>query len=109
MLATASLTPTNRQRKIAVPAYLVLKAGSKTNSRFELKAEEKTLMGRDWDCQIVLKDPQSSRIHAEVFKNEDGWWIKDNKSSNGTFVNGQPADSALLIDCLLYTSDAADE
>ena len=81
-----------------MPAYLVLKAGSKTNSRFELKAEEKTLMGRDWDCQIVLKDPQSSRIHAEVFKNEDGWWIKDNKSSNGTFVNGQPADSALLIE-----------
>ena len=81
-----------------MPAYLVLKAGSKTNSRFQLNTEEKTLLGRDWECQIVLKDPQSSRVHAEVFSNEDGWWIKDNKSSNGTFVNGQPIDSALLIE-----------
>lgn len=81
-----------------MPAYLLLKAGSKTNSRFELNPEEKTSLGRDWDCQIVLKDPQSSRVHAEIFNNEDGWWIKDNKSSNGTFVNGQQTDSALLVE-----------
>ena len=55
-------------------------------------------MGRDWECRIVLNDPQCSRVHAEVFYHEDGWWIRDQQSSNGTFVNGQTIDEARLVD-----------
>lgn len=73
-------------------------AGISSGARFELNPQEKNLLGRDWKCKIVLSDPQSSRIHAEVFRDEDGWWIKDNQSSNGTFVNGQPIDHARLMD-----------
>ena len=73
-------------------------AGISSGARFELDPQEKNLLGRDWKCKIVLSDPQSSRVHAEVFRDEDGWWIKDNQSSNGTFVNGQPIDNARLMD-----------
>ena len=83
---------------IKVPAYLLMNAGISSGARFELDPTEKNYLGRDWKCKIVLNDPQSSRIHAEVFTDEDGWWIKDNKSSNGTFVNGQQIDNARLID-----------
>lgn len=75
-----------------------MNAGISSGARFELNPKEKNLLGRDWKCKVVLSDPQSSRIHAEVFRDEDGWWIKDNESSNGTFVNGQQIDHARLMD-----------
>jgi Nif-specific regulatory protein len=81
-----------------VPAYLLLNAGISSGARFELNPDEKVLLGRDWNCNIVLNDPQSSRVHAEVFHDEDGWWIQDHRSSNGTFVNGQQIDNARLVD-----------
>ena len=55
-------------------------------------------MGRDWECRIVLNDPQCSRVHAEIYHAEEGWWIRDNKSSNGTYVNGQSIQQARLVE-----------
>ena len=75
-----------------------MNAGITSGARFEMNPETKNLLGRDWQCRVVLNDPESSRVHAEVFKDEDGWWIKDNQSRNGTFVNGQQVDNARLID-----------
>jgi transcriptional regulator with GAF, ATPase, and Fis domain len=79
-------------------AYLLLNAGANSGARFELIKGEQNLMGRDWECRIVLNDPQCSRVHAEIFHEENGWWIRDNKSSNGTYVNGQPVEQAQLVD-----------
>ncbi len=56
------------------------------------------MIGRDWQCKIVVNDAQCSRMHAEVYFEEDGWWVRDNQSSNGTFVNGQIIDQARLVD-----------
>lgn len=75
-----------------------MNAGITSGARFEMNPEARNLLGRDWQCRVVLNDPESSRVHAEVFKDEDGWWIKDNQSRNGTFVNGQQVDNARLID-----------
>lgn len=79
-------------------AYLLLNAGANSGARFELMDSEQNLMGRDWQCRIVLNDPQCSRVHAKIFHEEDGWWIRDNKSSNGTFVNGQSVEQARLVE-----------
>lgn len=79
-------------------AFLLMNAGANSGARFELSLEEPNLLGRDWECRIVLNDPQCSRVHAEIYKDEDGWWIRDNESSNGTFVNGQTIDVARLMD-----------
>lgn len=76
----------------------MMNAGSNSGARFELSDSEKNLMGRDWQCRVVLNDPQCSRVHAEIFSDEDGWWIKDNGSSNGTQVNGQAIKRAKLIE-----------
>jgi transcriptional regulator with GAF, ATPase, and Fis domain len=76
----------------------MMNAGSNSGARFELSETKKNLMGRDWECCVVLNDPQCSRIHAEIFADEDGWWIKDNESSNGTSVNGATIKRAKLIE-----------
>ncbi len=81
-----------------MPAFLMMSAGANAGAQFELLRQEQTLLGRDWQCKIVLNDPQCSRVHAEIFHDEDGWWVRDNQSSNGTFVNGQTIDQARLMD-----------
>ncbi len=74
-----------------------MNAGLRVGSRYILIESESNLLGRDWDCRIVLNDPQCSRVHASISFEEGLWWINDNNSSNGTFVNNQRADSAQLI------------
>ena len=81
-----------------MPAYLLMNAGDNIGHRFELLENEDNLLGRDWGCRIVLNDPQCSRIHAEVYLDDGEWWIKDRKSSNGTYVNGQTIESARLME-----------
>ena len=74
----------------------MMNSGSNSGARFELNEKEDNFLGRDWECRVVLNDPQCSRKHARVYANEDGWWIEDNGSSNGTFVNGQTVREARL-------------
>ena len=82
----------------SVPAFLVMNTGASAGARFELLPTQENMLGRDWECKIVLNDPQCSRMHACVFHGEDGWWVRDNGSSNGTFVNGQTVNEARLVD-----------
>lgn len=42
---------------------------------------------------IVLNDSSVSRIHAEIFIEDDTIFIKDCNSTNGTFVNGMQLDA----------------
>ena len=49
-----------------------------------------TTIGRDAACQIVLTgDPLVSRRHALLWAQDDAVYVRDENSSNGTFVNGQ--------------------
>ncbi len=75
-----------------------MKFGTKIGARFQLHPQEENLIGRDWECQIALNDPQCSRVHASITFKDHQWWLEDKNSSNGTFVNGQVAKSAQLID-----------
>ncbi|OBK72785.1 FHA domain-containing protein [Mycobacterium sp. 1274761.0] len=54
-------------------------------------------IGRNTDNDIVIPDVLASRHHATLVPNPDGSAeIRDNRSINGTFVNGARVDSAVL-------------
>ena len=55
-------------------------------------------IGRATDNDIVIPDVLASRHHATLIPSPGGTEIRDNKSINGTFVNGQRVDSAVLRD-----------
>ncbi len=55
-------------------------------------------IGRGEGCEIRLTDPVSSRFHAVVYYEEGNWQLRDTGSRNGTLVNGQKTDHAVLID-----------
>ena len=78
--------------------YLTLTNGPKSGSNILLEGSAEYPIGRGLDCHVVLTDPMCSRVHAIVFQNKDGWFLRDSNSRNGTFVNGQKIDEARLLD-----------
>jgi len=48
-----------------------------------------TTIGRDLSCDIVLNDADVSRNHAIISVNDQGVFLKDAGSSNGTYVNNK--------------------
>lgn len=76
-------------------ALLVVKRGPNAGSRFLLD-EPTTSAGRHPDSDIFLDDVTVSRRHAE-FRQENGvFQVVDVGSLNGTYVNREPVDSAVL-------------
>jgi Nif-specific regulatory protein len=79
-------------------AFLTILTGNRAGTNFPLDARRKTLIGRGTDCHISLPDPLCSRIHASLTCTPDGWVIRDADSRNGTTVNGQKIDEAMIVD-----------
>jgi len=51
--------------------------------------KDKTLVGRDPGCEIVISDGSVSRKHALLDRRTVGWFVIDQGSANGTFLDSQ--------------------
>jgi sigma-B regulation protein RsbU (phosphoserine phosphatase) len=49
-------------------------------------------IGRKIDKDLVIADPRVSRDHALIISEEGGFYVRDQGSKHGTFVNGQRVD-----------------
>ncbi|MEZ5142694.1 MAG: FHA domain-containing protein [Acidimicrobiales bacterium] len=74
---------------------LVVKRGPKAGTRFPL-GKVVTTAGRHPDSDIFLDDITVSRRHAEVERRGDGFVVRDVGSLNGTYVNRERIDEAVL-------------
>lgn len=68
-----------------------------TSQRFSCP-DKANLVGRSKDCRVNLinlpKNDVVSRIHANILRRPDGFWLKDERSTNGTFVDGYRLESS---------------
>lgn len=78
------------------PAKLVMTKGPRADATFWLD-EPRLVVGRDPRNDLVIEHPEVSRRHALITQVQEGWAIEDLESTNGTFVNGQPAVEARLL------------
>ncbi len=72
-------------------------SGPRLGAQFILDPARPNRIGRGLDCDVILIDPLSSRVHAIVVCNEGDWWVRDAGSRNGTYVSGQKIDEARLV------------
>jgi serine phosphatase RsbU (regulator of sigma subunit)/pSer/pThr/pTyr-binding forkhead associated (FHA) protein len=70
--------------------------GKKAGTKFELKKDVVT-MGRHPECDIPLDGNSVSRFHAHVIKCSAGYEIEDQKSRNGTIVNGKKIEGRTTL------------
>ena len=69
----------------------------KTQRVYQLR-DDRTVVGRDTNCDVIIGDPSVSRHHAEVLHNDSGWLIRDTGSTNGMIVNGVATTQSRIYD-----------
>lgn len=77
-------------------AMLILQRAEGGAARWPLD-RNRLLIGRDPDCDVILPERVVSRHHASIERRHDGYYLADNASKNGTFVNGEPVGEGVLL------------
>jgi FHA domain-containing protein/zinc ribbon protein len=77
------------------PALVVRSGGGRAGETFRPSAE-RTRIGRSPDCEIFLDDVTVSRNHAVLVERDGRFFVEDQGSLNGTFVNRRRIDNQEL-------------
>jgi signal transduction histidine kinase/pSer/pThr/pTyr-binding forkhead associated (FHA) protein len=76
-------------------ANLLVIQGVDQGTRFEVD-QERLRIGRGAQNDVRILDTEVSRRHATLESRDDQFVLRDDNSSNGTFVNGQPIQEQVL-------------
>ena len=77
------------------PALVVRAGGGRAGESFR-PAGARTRIGRSPDCDVFLDDVTVSRNHAVLVEEDGRFFVEDQGSLNGTFVNRHRIDRAPL-------------
>ncbi len=77
------------------PALVVRSGGGRAGESF-LVRHDRTRIGRTPECEIFLDDVTVSREHAVLVERDGMFFVEDQGSLNGTFVNRHRIDSVPL-------------
>jgi len=83
--------------RVEGPALVVRSGGGRAGETFTPQSE-RTTIGRSPDCPVFLDDVTVSRRHAVLVERDSHWFVEDQGSLNGTFVNRRRVESAELSD-----------
>ncbi|MEW6057138.1 MAG: GGDEF domain-containing protein [Bdellovibrionota bacterium] len=87
---------TEREAAKDHPPCLIIIRGTHQGKSFEI-SKSNMFIGRDVSADIVINDQNASRKHAEVIKQGSTVQIRDNNSTNGTFVNDKPVKESITL------------
>ena len=80
------------------PALVIRSGGGRSGEHF-VPNGERTTIGRSPDCDVFLDDVTVSRKHAVLVQKDDAFFIEDQGSLNGTFLNRKRIESGRLENC----------
>lgn len=78
--------------------HLFVRSGGDMAGTIFTPIDSKTTIGRQQDSDIFLDDITVSRQHAMLLHREDGYYIQDQGSLNGTYVNRVRVETQKLVD-----------
>ena len=76
-------------------ALFIVRSGPTAGARYLLDTDV-TTVGRHPEADIFFDDVTVSRRHAEITRTESAFELVDQRSLNGTYVNGERVDRAVL-------------
>lgn len=77
---------------------LVLGVEDESEERIEFsRSQETILIGRDSLCDLAIDNSTISSQHAIIEYDMGQWWLKDLRSTNGTFLNGERVEEPIVI------------
>ncbi|MBS1786816.1 MAG: SpoIIE family protein phosphatase [Acidobacteria bacterium] len=79
-----------------MPRLIVRSTPSHGDSVVELN-RLRTTIGRSARNDLCVEDPFASRLHAEIRRRGDSFWISDLGSANGTLINGKRLTTQLQL------------
>jgi phosphoserine phosphatase RsbU/P len=79
-----------------MPRLLVKASPSHGDAVIELQ-RPRTTIGRSARNDLCVEDPFTSRLHAEVRRRGDGYWLSDLGSANGTYHNGARVTAPVML------------
>lgn len=85
------------EETVGIIGWLVIVEGAEKWRDFKI-TKKKVTLGRSRDCDFVLDNSQISSKHASVRLMDDGLYLTDLDSSNGTFVADQEVVKQKLLD-----------
>ena len=76
---------------------LVIQNGQLAGQRWLIDGD-RVVLGRELgSADLMLPERQISRRHAELYRADDGFWLRDLGSKNGTFVNGKEIKESVPV------------
>jgi len=78
-------------------AYLIIRQGNRWTDVFRLENGRSLVIGRASSNEIPVADERASRRHAEVFFQNQDWFVRDLGSRNGTTVDGDKIDGPRML------------
>jgi len=95
---TGELIPVELDAVVSEGAALVIRSGGGRAGESFPVDQERMSIGRTPDAAVFLDDVTVSRNHALLVHRQDGHYIDDLGSLNGTYVNRRRIESHLLAD-----------
>jgi Protein of unknown function (DUF3662)/Inner membrane component of T3SS, cytoplasmic domain len=86
----------DREARLLEPALDRRQALLVGEGRRNVLSGSRVVVGRSREADIVLADPNVSRRHAELRRDDSGWHVADLGSTNGIKVNGRRVDQVAL-------------
>jgi len=77
---------------------LVVEKGHDKGKAIPIPTGGTVIIGRDSSTALPLRDTMTSRMHCKIQQHEDGFFLTDLESMNGTYLNGERVRETIKLD-----------
>ncbi len=90
-------------------ARLTIENGDASPPESLLDGKSIVKLGRNKANDLILRDKHASRFHAEIFRENGRWRLRDCGTTNGTRLNGQRITSTVVLEhgCEIRVGDVS--
>jgi pSer/pThr/pTyr-binding forkhead associated (FHA) protein len=89
-------TPKQLGSTNSIITFGILDSEAKIHHLKEFKIET-IKIGRGSQCDLILNDPSVSGRHATISYTDEQWWIEDEGSRNGTYLNNNKLTNPTIL------------